>query len=69
MKTSDALEKAVNAERHPYQVWKATTAVEAHQKLEALQPRLAWKPLEVIKKTIENMCRLSLNQRNQPTLL
>ena len=32
----------------------ALTTVEKIQRVEALQPRLAWKPLEVIKKTLEN---------------
>ena len=32
----------------------ALSAVEKVQQIEALQPRLAWKPIEVIKKTLEN---------------
>ena len=32
----------------------ALTTVEKLQKIEAIQPRLAWKPIEVIKKTLEN---------------
>ena len=32
----------------------AVSTVERMQQLEALQPRLAWKPLDIIKKTIEN---------------
>ena len=32
----------------------ALTTVEKIQRIEAIQPCLAWKPLEVIKKTIEN---------------
>ena len=54
MKTSDAIQQAIVHDGNPFNVWRATTAVDAHHKLESLQPRLAWKPLDVIKKTIEN---------------
>ena len=32
----------------------ALTAIEKLQQIEALRPRLAWKPIDVIKKTLEN---------------
>ena len=32
----------------------AITTIEQMQKIEAIQPRLAWKPLDVIKRTLEN---------------
>ena len=33
---------------------RALTTVEKMQRIEALQPKFAWKPLDVIKKTLEN---------------
>ena len=54
METSNALTKMVLGNKAPVNTWKDTTSIEQHQKLEAIQPRLAWKPLDVIRKTIEN---------------
>jgi len=53
MQTTERLKQLEKKQQIPALIWKATTA-EENRKLEALQPRLAWKPLEVIKKTLEN---------------
>ena len=52
--TTQRLERIEQHLNIPAQVWQAQTHIEDHLKLEALQPRLAWKPLHVIKKTLEN---------------
>ena len=60
----DTLSAAINTSKRletieqdldiPAQIWQAQTHLQENLKLEALQPRLAWKPLNVIKKTLEN---------------
>ena len=45
----------------------ALTTVERIQQYEALQPRLAWKPIDVIKKTIENTTQWGRMIASYPT--
>ena len=48
------LEKLERELATPAQIWQAQTHIQENQKLEVLQPRLAWKPLNIIKQTLEN---------------
>ena len=52
--TTQQLEKLEKEMATPAQIWQAQTHLQENLKLEALQPRLAWKPLNIIKKTLEN---------------
>ena len=53
--TSQHLSKIENSLEVPAHTWQAQTHLQDKIKLEVLQLRLASKPLEVIKKNIENM--------------